>query len=845
MKRIITWLFMLAVMLVSMTSAYAASLPERTGDITDSAGLFSPEEQARIHDGIATKTYELLLLTASGLDEQEGESLANQAYDTWQLGPNQVILVVTVNPNHVHLVFENQQLADLVSRSEAGDVKGVLDLQFVPHARDGNVADGVVAVSDFLNSLPAAASTSPEQTGAAAVPQPAGSGHASSGGESAASPRTPVAAATPVEGREGMSMMTVLLVLLIAVLVFIVVKQLVFGSRLKKLLAEAKEKHAEVTPMIDRMIVSELFRELEIGLIAGETKRQVNEMEQEALRLHQESKLLRERLDAQKVAFFAAAKTEAAVKELRADVQIYADAIAQTQSRMTEMERLSREVREAVENAKERATQIDSQIEALAGQTSFSLVVMRRDMEQTMSVLKKADQLDEFDYVQAEGLAKQVHEEFDGLQLAVEELRRQIELLRTYLPRIKEREEELRLIVGREQLLLVDDDPFAMLRSAEAEIPRLRTLIEEGHAKAARECADRIENGLQEASDAVATMIQHRDFSSNTVKEVNQLLTELGDFQSRYTRDLESLRQQYAEVHLQKQNERYRQIREDKAELERLLIEIRAAIDERAQNYKAGFEKSETAQHFLSRVRNIREQLFGYRRSLEEKVWAAKDGFGQQKSRFYQAVSLFEQLRVRVAQIERMITQSKGEAEKIEAIASSARLDVYRLEEAIDSFVVHVDELVYSVEQIKREKEETLLAWNRLQDEFTSRSHHYGRKIRISSYSARMNLLREQVEGAIAEGLFAEAMRAISSGNDIVEQMHRDYLRKLEEERRRNHSGGSGGGFGGGRSSGSSGWGGGGRSSGSTGWGGGGRSSGSSSWGGSSGGGRSSGSSSW
>lgn len=355
MKRIVTWLFLLAVMLVSMASAYAASLPERTGSVTDSAGLFSPEEQERIHDGIANQTYELLLLTASGLDEQEGEKLANQAYDTWKLGPNQMILVVTVNPNHVHLVFENRQLADLVSRSEAGDVKGVLDLQFVPYARDGHVADGVVAVSDFLNSLSAAVTSPPEQTGTAVVKQPSGSSQASSDGSSAPSPRTP-SVATPVDGREGMGMAALLLVLLIAVLVFIVVKQLVFGSRLKKRLAEAQEKHAEVTPMIDRMIVSELFRELEIGLIAGETKRQVNEMEQEALRLHQESKLLRERLDAQKIAFFSAAKTEAAVKELLADVQIYADEIAQTQSRMAEMERLSREVREAVESAKERAT---------------------------------------------------------------------------------------------------------------------------------------------------------------------------------------------------------------------------------------------------------------------------------------------------------------------------------------------------------------------------------------------------------------------------------------------------------------------------------------------------------
>ena len=157
MKRIS--LFMLAILwLVSGSIASAAALPERNGVVTDPVGLFSSDEAEQIKESTKDKKYELLLLTASGLDEAEGERLANEAYDGWKLGKNQLMLVVTVNPNHVHLVFENKELASQVAQSDAGDVKGILDLQFVPLAREGNVAAGVIAVSDYVNEISESAS---------------------------------------------------------------------------------------------------------------------------------------------------------------------------------------------------------------------------------------------------------------------------------------------------------------------------------------------------------------------------------------------------------------------------------------------------------------------------------------------------------------------------------------------------------------------------------------------------------------------------------------------------------------------------------------------------------------
>jgi hypothetical protein len=151
---------------------YAAAVPNNAGRVTDAAGLFNSSQVKQIEDGLKGKGFEIFVLTARGLSESAAEQLGSDAYSSWKLGPKQLVMVVAAEPGSVHIVYDNEELAKSVSRTEAGNTKGILDLHYAPAAGKGNAADGIVAVSNYVNSLQVSAPTGP--TGQAPVPAPSG-----------------------------------------------------------------------------------------------------------------------------------------------------------------------------------------------------------------------------------------------------------------------------------------------------------------------------------------------------------------------------------------------------------------------------------------------------------------------------------------------------------------------------------------------------------------------------------------------------------------------------------------------------------------------------------------------
>lgn len=843
MRRISLLFLTMILFLASSIAAFAADVPERSGIVTDPIGLFSADEVEQMEAGMSDGKYQVLLLTASGLSEEEGEKLANHAYDSWNLSKDQLMLVVTVNPNYVHLVFENGELANQVRLSNAGDVKGIVDLAFVPSASDGRVADGVIAVSEFVNSLPATSAgetAKPEMPAKPAVPNQS----------------VPSGTVMPNETETSSFVMNVLLAILICLVFVLIVRQLVLFMRMKKQLAETRRVQSEAAAHINKMMVSELFQELEKGFIQGETKNLVSELEQALLQLHKVFQQLQTQLESQKVSLLSTAKTERTIEAIHQEVEKYGQQIEQHQTRLAEIEQQSVEVRKSVERAKERATEISALVEELERDTSFTLSEMKKDMQQALTILIQADRLDEFDYIQAEGLAKQVHQQFDVITNAVKEIKEQVNIYKEFPTRLKARAEELRQVIGREQLLLIDANPYTILQEAELEVSHLGKLIEAGNANGAKTCSAEIEESIQLAGQVVSEMIQHRDFSSSIVHETKQLLAELEEFDAMFDQEQQKLRADYAEVHLQEQSARYGQIMQHKEELERWLVDIKSSLDERVQQYKRAYDLSEMAQNTLTRVKNLREQSLAYYQKLGEIKRSIFNRFETVKSRFYQSASTFEQLRVEDQELKRLIMDIETAIHSLQRLLEHKPVDIYQMEDQLQSVEALVDKCTHLVQRLVKEKEEALRSFRQFQDDFMSRRNRYGRRINQSHYSTNYGKIQSNVEHLIAMGLFAEAMKQIANGHGILAQMEKDYKRSVDQERRRNNSGGFGGGFGGGgfgggsgwggsgRSSGSSGWGGGGRSSGSSGWGGGGRSSGSSGWGGSSGG-RSSGSSKW
>ena len=131
----------------------SAGAAEQKGHIMDHASLFAEEDISRMNARLDHHTYDLYVITGTGMSESEGMKLANEVYEQAGFSGNQLLLMITTDPNYVHLVFDNEELSERIARSNAGSIAGVTDSQFVPYAKKGDLAGGVIAVSDYLNGL--------------------------------------------------------------------------------------------------------------------------------------------------------------------------------------------------------------------------------------------------------------------------------------------------------------------------------------------------------------------------------------------------------------------------------------------------------------------------------------------------------------------------------------------------------------------------------------------------------------------------------------------------------------------------------------------------------------------
>lgn len=144
---------MLSNSLLPMMTYASESDGYRNGHVTDYTGMFTEKDTARINQALTGHHYTLQVMTVNGYTQTEGSRFANEVYDEEGMGGDQLLLLITRNPNYVHLVFQNEELAERIAASNARTVEGVTDTQFVPYAKNGDIAGGVIAVSQYLNGL--------------------------------------------------------------------------------------------------------------------------------------------------------------------------------------------------------------------------------------------------------------------------------------------------------------------------------------------------------------------------------------------------------------------------------------------------------------------------------------------------------------------------------------------------------------------------------------------------------------------------------------------------------------------------------------------------------------------
>ncbi|MCQ4087165.1 TPM domain-containing protein [Saccharibacillus sp. JS10] len=796
-KKTIPLLVVVLLMLTPVWSASAAS-PQRSGIVTDEAGIFTSNQIQELEQKLSQGTYKVYVLTESGLSENQAEILASQTYDRWGLNGNELLLLIVTDPNFVVLELENSSL---------GNAQRIIERAFVPAAQNGDPADGALAVGEYVNNSNSASSNN------------------------------------SFGGFGGSWLYIVLALGVLGIVLYVVWSMFKSGSRVKQRANQLRKQQQDAAALIDRIMVSELFREVEMGFVQGQTLQEAESISREAVSLHQSSGQLAQQLEAFRPGSFASRTQRKELDRYTAEVQAWEEQVTALNERFEKVSESFAEVRRQVKEGKALEEQTRQAFNQLKNDTGYPLSTMEKSLNDAATLLEKADGLDEFDVMQAAAPAQQSLEQLHEILGHVQSLSGLAEQSGQFPSQIVETERQLRPVVERERLLLTEEDPFRVLSNAGGETQNLNLLIQAGDVPAGKKSAAKIVDLIQEAKNIVTRRIESRSSSAESLQAAQSLLNEIEQFAPKYDRELELLRGRYAESHLSEQHHRREEIAQAEQEIRRLLPEIRSALNPQVQYYKAAREKSDRVDELVTRSRELMQQSLQYAQELDTQRRAAAQRFEGARSVFRQAGATYRGMNVQMAEYDRALSSAEQEGEAISSLLQSEIVDLLRAEPLLAAYERNAADFAGHIRDLQQRREQAIQQLEQLSGDFRSREQTYRRYVRTSTYSGRYNGFESEARRLIAAGRFEDSMAQAALARQLLDEMERDYRRAVQRSNN-NHRGG-GGGFGGGFGGPRIGGGSSGRSSGGSSWGGGGRSSGSSSWGNKGGGGRSSGSSKW
>ncbi|MEJ8302516.1 septation ring formation regulator EzrA [Saccharibacillus sacchari] len=799
-RKVLPALIFVLLILTPILSVSASS-PQRSGIVTDEAGLFTDSQIRQLENELSGGKYTVYVLTESGLSESEAARLSAQTYDAWGLGSNELLLFIVTDPNLVYLELKNPAL---------GSAQRIIDRAFVPAAQDDGPAAGALALGEYVNGAGGASSAS------------GGLGGLLAGGT---------------------WLYAILALAVLGIVAYVLFSMFQSGSKVKKRATELRNRQKTTAAVVDGIMVSELFREVEMGFVQGETLKEAEGISREAVELHQRAESLSTRLAAFRPGTFASRAQRKELDTLTREVQAWESVVTALHERFEQVSASFAEVRRRVKEGKEVEQETRQALDKLKTDTGYPLATLQKELDEAAALLAKADSLDEFDVMQASAPAEQSLSRLKEVAGYVESLSGLASEAAQWPGVIVQTERELRPVTEREGLLLTEEDPFRVLSEAGAQTQRLNELIQAGDVPAAKQSAEQIASRIAEAKDIVKRRLDSRSTSAESLRDAQGLLREIEGFAPRYEQELNELRGRYAESHLGTQRGRREEIDRAEEEVRRLLPEIRSALNPQVQYYKAAREKSDRVDELVARSRELMREALGYADELDTQQRAAQQRFEGARSIFRQAGATYRSMGVSMPEYDRALQSAESEGETAAAALRSEPIDLLRAEPLLAAYERNASDFAQHIRELQERRDQAMRQLEQLSGDFSGREQTYRRYLRTNSYAGRYGGFENEARRLIAAGCFEDALAQAAFGRQVLEEMERDYRRAVQRANNNNRGGGGfGGGFGG---PGGGSRPGGGRSSGGSSWDGGGRSSGSSSWGKGGGGGRSSGSSKW
>lgn len=791
-RRVVALLMALFLLCVPLP-ALAADVPERHGTVTDPVGLFSESEARTLNEVLNEGTYAMNVLTAAELTADAIERLVEEAYDAWTLSERDILVVISTNPNRIQMFYDNVGLKAAVY-AIAGDYDGdgqvekpgteLIDKHFVPHAKNGAIADGVVELYRTINGLtaPQQAEMPPAQP---AVPEEAPSGSPTentsenpleSPTESPSSsfettePVTdrPIRPDEPAKPSLWQQAVPVLIGAAVIAAVVFAIRTILVRRRLRRVMEQSEELEQRAAALMYRLTA----QELEPGFAEGQTKRSVEEAR---------AALETVRSGAEQYKREAAAKMKRRLAEAEQAMPVYRQELDELEALLERFRTIRSEVEASAAQAQALSGETAAAVEQLMARTGYPLNAMRERLAEAGRLSEEAKRLEQQDVLEARdvieralGLLREV--ESDAARLLAE-----CERAAGLPQRIAATRQQMDEIRAKERLLLAEDDPYSEFGPCERVLIEVGQRLRSGETAVAAKLAAQIESQLDAALQQIRETVQMRDRNRERLAWLAAREESFGGLDGEFRQETERLRRfdpkHWSELpgqhqDLQKRIGLWRQ-------------EIAAAEELNSfqvQRYRKAEREITELEGIVQPLEEGRQQLFRKYDELQQQWQSFEQKFREQSNEIADEIRA-----VRNAQGE--MDKQRSRIERLEAEAGSVlRSAPVDLDEVSRTVQLFQSEAAHFVEQVKQYLREKARAEQRLEDlqrDWSRRERQYRERINVRRYTGDGRSHTANAERLIAVGRFAEAFRELEQSQQLIKRMEREHQSVVDEERRR------------------------------------------------------------
>ncbi|UJF34139.1 TPM domain-containing protein [Paenibacillus hexagrammi] len=813
MKRMIVLLFVCWLLCIQI--AEAAPSIDKQGLVQDLAGMFTQDEIAAIEKADQGNPHTFYVLTIDSLEGADSAAYATDVYNSWKLRQSDILLLISKQEHRVEMNFNNASLQkQLDANSGAGGsgstaISHFIDQTFIPLAKEGKFADGVLTLMQQLEQLssqvPASASTAPTASASVQTVQPA--------------PQTPAHETVPVapsmqpvpdtritptvppavdridmgqdvgsQGQPGLSGggMYVLLVILagMALAVLFMVGWLK-KNRLKKLYNQYSALMLNIHHSHDQL-------QKYAGLVQGATEQRVQSLDKEITEWIVRLNETMTEMTGTNIFLLRFDRLNRAYDHYAAGLGRMEEAARSIKEGVQRIEEADEQSKKAMGDLNDGMPRLVMQLEGALKETAFPLSALIEDIEKLKELVGEADRLQLFDPLESERIAFQAKEAFEEASDGVSSIPRYLAAYSDFPGLAAVRRERIRHIALTRQIekAILRLNPYALLERASEQMEAMYAELQKGAMRQVVRLAQEADNLLEQA---VAIAERQAELKRQNQEDADRMQERLHAFTAEIQhidKELERIRESFREHHLTElavEWERARgHIDEAREGLPRILHLTHDEVQEFEQA-RRGLDDLTTKLNEADRIAQAMRESF---RVLDERLERARGQFSRGQGTYQQALSSIRR--------ESLIMYADWEQTKLaieEAEGSLSRLlsrSPYHLDEMESLLEAHESRVNTFSSSVKRKIEEKHAAEQRMREaasRFHSMHARAGSRIHRGHYTGSYDQISQEAESLMARGLYAEAVTQLAIVGEIVDQMERDYQRVLdaerEEERRR------------------------------------------------------------